>query len=71
MLNPLAIAHLGIARRPLVVALLGIWDVLVTPVEEEEEEDAPRYWGPPMRPYVNPRHRRRREEFALVACGII
>lgn len=25
MLNPLAIAHLGIARRPLVAALLGLW----------------------------------------------
>lgn len=69
MLNPLAIAHLGIARRPLVVALLGIWDVLVTPAEEEEE-DAPRYWGPPMRSYINPHPRRRREEEALMLCGL-
>lgn len=29
MLNPLAIAHLGIARRPIVAALLGIWDELM------------------------------------------
>lgn len=28
-LNPLTIAHLGIARRPIVVALLGIWDELM------------------------------------------
>ena len=29
MLNPLSIAHLGIARRPIVAALLGIWDELM------------------------------------------
>ena len=28
-LNPLSIAHLGIARRPIVAALLGIWDELM------------------------------------------
>jgi hypothetical protein len=34
-LNPLAIAHLGIARRPIVAALLGIWDELMTVLAEE------------------------------------
>lgn len=29
MLNPLAIAQLGIGRRPLLAALLGIWDKLM------------------------------------------
>lgn len=29
MLNPLSIAHLGIGRRPIVAALLGIWDELM------------------------------------------
>lgn len=29
MLNPLSIAHLGIGRKPIVAALLGIWDVLM------------------------------------------
>lgn len=28
-LNPLTIAHLGIGRRPIVAALLGIWDELM------------------------------------------
>lgn len=28
-LDPLTIAHLGIARRPIVVALLGLWDELM------------------------------------------
>lgn len=29
MLNPLSIAHLGIGRKPIVAALLGIWDELM------------------------------------------
>lgn len=72
MLNPLAIAHLGIARRPIVAALLGLWDALLPdePVVDEEE-DYPRFWGPPMRSWINQNPRRRREECALVACGII
>lgn len=28
-LDPLAIAHLGIGRRPIVAALLGLWDELM------------------------------------------
>lgn len=28
-LDPLAIAHLGIGRRPIVAALLGLWDKLM------------------------------------------
>lgn len=32
-LNPLSIAHLGIARRPIVAALLGLWpDEIVPPL---------------------------------------
>lgn len=32
-LNPLSIAHLGIARRPIVAALLGLWpDAIVPPL---------------------------------------
>lgn len=34
-LNPLSIAHLGIGRRPIVAALLGIWDELMVVLTEE------------------------------------
>lgn len=33
-LNPLTLAHLGIARRPIVAALLGIWDELMEALAE-------------------------------------
>ena len=36
MLNPLAIAHLGIGRRPIVAALLGIWDELMRVLSVKE-----------------------------------
>lgn len=34
MLDPRAIAHLGIGRRPIVVAMLGIWDELMAVLAE-------------------------------------
>lgn len=71
MLDPRAIAALGIGRRPIVVAMLGIWSDLAAAEDLEEEDDPPRFWGPPMRAYIDPRPRRRREECALAACGII
>lgn len=36
MLNPLSIAHLGIGRRPIVAALLGIWDELMKVLSVQE-----------------------------------
>jgi hypothetical protein len=71
MLDPRAIAALGFGLRPLVAAMLGIWDAVVAPVPvPEEEEDWPRYWGPMLPAAVNPRPRRRREEVAALLCGI-
>lgn len=70
MLDPRAIAALGLGRRPIVVAMLGIWDDLSADADPEEEEDPPRYWGPPMRAYIDQRPRRRRKECAVLLCGI-
>ena len=54
-LNPLTIAHLGIGRRPIVAALLGIWDELM------EVLASPRRGGQspgPRRAYPQGRRRR-------------
>ncbi len=37
---------------------------------EEDDQEPARYWGPPMPTYIDPRPRRRREEEALVLCGL-
>lgn len=62
MLNPLSIAHLGIGRKPIVAALLGIWDelmrVLSAPdtggggpdASDEAQEERP--FDTPYREYV-------------------
>ena len=73
-LNPLSIAHLGIGRRPIVAALLGIWDELVSVLAEEDDEDNDSiggFFGPEPRLMLDPRpRRRRREEEGMVLCGL-
>jgi hypothetical protein len=45
---------------------------LMTDVAAPEEEEEPaRYWGPPVKPYIDQRPRRRREEVAGMLCGIL
>ncbi len=75
-LNPLTVAHLGIGRRPIVAALLGIWDelmeVLASPQGGGKAIPKPR----PRRPWVIPAQfiqvpSRRRDEEALLIVGAL
>lgn len=75
-LNPLTIAHLGIGRRPIVAALLGVWDelmdVLAAPAGGGKAIPKPR----PRRAWVVPAQfvkvpSRRRDEEALLLTGCL
>lgn len=79
MLNPLAIAHLGIARRPIVAALLGIWDELMAELAARPRRGTGYFKSEPRA--VNrrrlavpkrdlPRQRRRQQEDELLLLGL-
>lgn len=71
-LNPLTIAHLGIARRPIVAALMGIWDELMNVLSAPETGGgglARRARGGRWNPHIQPiaaRHYDRDEEVLLL-----
>ena len=62
-LNPLSIAHLGIARRPIVAALLGLWDEIMEALAEAGGGYVPPAVRPaPPRPAPRPSRPRRPTE---------
>lgn len=75
-LNPLSIAHLGIGRRPIVAALLGIWDELVVALASTSGGGKAIPKTRPRRPWVVPAQfikvpSRRRDEEALLLLGAL
>lgn len=75
-LNPLTIAHLGIGRRPLVAALLGIWDELMEVLASASGGGKAIPKPRPRRPWVVPAQfikvpSRRRDEEALLLLGAL
>ncbi len=75
-LNPLAIAQLRIGRRPIVAALLGIWDELMEALASPQGGGKAIPKPRPRRPWVVPAQfikvpSRRRDEEALLLLGAL
>ena len=69
-LDPLAIAHLGIGRRPIVAALLGLWDEIMRALSQGGGV-VPAVAARRLPPPPDPRPRRRRDEDGLYAIGLL
>jgi hypothetical protein len=62
-LDPLSIAHLGFAYKPLVAAMLGLWDEIVEAIAEMQRGGGHVVIGPSV-PHATPhRHDSRKRRF--------